>query len=657
MELKNLTLHNFRSFYGTHSLDLEPIDDNKLIVLFGENMSGKTGIFLAIVWCLYGSAHGRTGETIPVYSRGSKENNYLINAQAVEEGDFAVHVQLQWKHGNDNWVLDRKEECEGNPLLGDHFTSWSNLMCNERILPRQEIEQVVNQQLHHEVAQFYFFDGELLSQYEKWLEDSTERETRVRRAIETTVGTAALRLHEEMDSVAREAEEAQARLVKRERREEKLVADLQSQEKRRRDIQQEIADYDEFIADNSAEANRIEKIHGDLAKYTQQQGRLQEIEEAIDDAKGREQKAVTGLQELVHNCYWLPLESQTDALYDKLSLAIETSITASHDLAHEGILRQCLEEMECKTCGRTLEADAMEFIEGQLAVAASRSSSTINVANLQEIVHRLNTLDKYRVSGEASLLEKLENDRFDARGDIFTAEDKAESIRYEHRDRPRGDHEAEMERLVNITAEITKAEDNRSKAVEELQLVGDRISKLNGQIKRIEIDPSVLKKAIAARVAADSTERALDKFRVVARTTVEANASHVFRKLVAGPEYHGISIEGDYSVVPVDKDAAVLPIPSAGGQQIVTLALIGGLNATAVHDAPLIMDTPAGRIDRTNRNRILQWIEELNQQIILMVHSGEFTATEISGLGIQIGRAFEIIKTSARTSEIRRMAI
>lgn len=249
MIFKTIELCNFRSYYGTQQLELDPIDDNNLVVIYGENMSGKTGIFLAINWCLYGKAYGRRGEDIPIYLPGETANNYLLNARALDDGDYRIGVKIEWEHSGDIWVLDRSFICKGDPLLGDTFDPKISLKIGDAVKQRQEINQRVNELLHHQAAQFYFFDGELLSQYEQWLENPEERELRVKNAIESTVGTAALRLHSEIQKVAEEASEEQAKLVRRERRADRLVEQLGEQESLRRSLMDELQEYESTIAD------------------------------------------------------------------------------------------------------------------------------------------------------------------------------------------------------------------------------------------------------------------------------------------------------------------------------------------------------------------------------------------------------------------------
>ena len=54
MKLLSLELNNFRQFVGTNSIDFGG-DNNKVTVIYGLNGYGKTGIFRAIIFCLYGN--------------------------------------------------------------------------------------------------------------------------------------------------------------------------------------------------------------------------------------------------------------------------------------------------------------------------------------------------------------------------------------------------------------------------------------------------------------------------------------------------------------------------------------------------------------------------------------------------------------------------
>ena len=115
-----------------------------------------------------------------------------------------MQVSLEWEHHGDIWRLDRSVRSDPD-LNGATGPEEVFLKIGDTQIARQEIPQRINQILHRDASQFYFFDGELLSQYERWLEDPHEKDRRVRAAVELTVGTAALRLHTEMETVAKDA--------------------------------------------------------------------------------------------------------------------------------------------------------------------------------------------------------------------------------------------------------------------------------------------------------------------------------------------------------------------------------------------------------------------------------------------------------------------
>ena len=341
-------------------------------------------------------------------------------------------------------------------------------------------------------------------------------------------------------------------------------------------------------------------------------------------------------------------------MYKVIESTLDQAINFSNENLRSVLSSRSLRDHECKLCGRTLDASSRDRLERSGSFSKADGGPK-NLDDVKELVFRLSQLDEFRSIDKRDNLRLLEEERFSARADIYSNSQKAEEIRADHSNRPRGDLAEKMSRFEKIKADIIRTETSRVNATEELDKCNQEINRLHKQINRIEIDPRIQRKARAANLAVEATKRALEEFRESARGRVENEASKIFKMLVKEPGYHGIRIDDDYRVTPIDVSGDVLPIPSAGGQQLVTLSLVGGLNAAAIHQAPIVMDTPAGRVDKRNRERILHWISEIDEQAILMVHSGEFTRDEIETSGIPVAHAYEIEKTGAKTSEIRRI--
>lgn len=54
MIIKNITLFNYRLYYGNNSIDFNVKDNRNLFIITGENGFGKTTFLHSLIWCLYG---------------------------------------------------------------------------------------------------------------------------------------------------------------------------------------------------------------------------------------------------------------------------------------------------------------------------------------------------------------------------------------------------------------------------------------------------------------------------------------------------------------------------------------------------------------------------------------------------------------------------
>ena len=57
MKLERITLENFRQYFGKQRLEFSRDPQKNVTVIHGVNGAGKTSMFLAINWCLYGKSY------------------------------------------------------------------------------------------------------------------------------------------------------------------------------------------------------------------------------------------------------------------------------------------------------------------------------------------------------------------------------------------------------------------------------------------------------------------------------------------------------------------------------------------------------------------------------------------------------------------------
>lgn len=638
MRIQSLKLTNFRPFYGEHKIDLSPAEGNSLILIHGENQSGKTALFLALYWCLYGSAKSRLGVNIPIFQRGEEENEYLINRKAVEDGSRSMQIDMLFEHEDKEWQITRTATCDGDPFDGGEFVTNTLLQIDHEPIVAAKIQRILNDVLHHDAAQFYFFDGELLSKYEQWLADPREAQKRVREAIERTVGISALRLGKHIDKVVNDFQKEVNAAQRKEKRNQNLLDDRDRKARRQLEHEGEIRGYDAEIKELYSEAKRIQQIHGDLTKWNTAMASIGALETQITEEQEKMDAALLEIQRLVRDRYWLPLADLAREIDAQILTQVEHAFSSPIQLASSSFDRG-----ECALCGKELDRSSRAHID---RILKGKESGTLHtVEDVRKAVERMEQTRQFIDPSAISHLETLESNVTASRIEIDRCETKARMLRMEHP--VKGDLKKEMDRLEEINKDLGRNEKRRDEAKKDLKGIREEISGIDNKIaKSGTTDPALSRRSRAAALAKAAFNDALETFAIRSRENVQENATTAFKALVKDEGYDGIEIDDDYLVRPIDSAGKVQTAPSSGGQQLLTLALIAGLNSTAVHDAPIVMDTPFGRLDVGNRERILRWVNTLvrskDQQVILMVHSGELTHEDLMEWKISPGRSYAI---------------
>jgi DNA sulfur modification protein DndD len=166
VNLHKLTLKNFRQFKGIQELQFAAASgthQENVTVVFGENGRGKTGIFRAILFCLYGD------QTLSQDEEVDQNEILLVNSSAIEESagkPVDAFVQLEFSHGSDVFSLRRDRtgmlsgseqiENQGNVILSLRRRDGNT----ENIYDPEQINQNINEILDRKIREYFLFDGE-----------------------------------------------------------------------------------------------------------------------------------------------------------------------------------------------------------------------------------------------------------------------------------------------------------------------------------------------------------------------------------------------------------------------------------------------------------------------------------------------------------------
>ena len=173
MQLKEISLNNFRIYKGRNTINLLPDNDKNIIIISGKNGFGKTTFLMSLVWCLYGKQMAMVDE--------------LYKTEIAQKGSYAKYIA-----GSMNRLADLKGESKfsvsltftGVKMLTGNYSevqitrSYDTRTSNENVvvLIDGQLNEIIRDLttdkqdgaeifirdfiLPIEIAKFFFFDAE-----------------------------------------------------------------------------------------------------------------------------------------------------------------------------------------------------------------------------------------------------------------------------------------------------------------------------------------------------------------------------------------------------------------------------------------------------------------------------------------------------------------
>ena len=121
-----------------------------------------------------------------------------------------------------------------------------------------------------------------------------------------------------------------------------------------------------------------------------------------------------------------------------------------------------------------------------------------------------------------------------------------------------------------------------------------------------------------------------------------AAMTDVYKKLAHEQQVYRIHIDESGKTTILSKEGEEIPFDkSAGENQVFATALLAGLAEISGIDAPLVVDTPLGRLDSTHRANILKyWVSDKKRQVILLSQDKEIDRDTYSSLEPNVGMTY-----------------
>ena len=658
MKLTRLTMRNFMPYKGQTIIEFPTDDFRNVMLIFGDNMRGKTSILNALRWGFYDRAIGRHSSVIPLHE--------LPNKDAALEGDWTVEVRIQFEANGDQYDLRRRAEKKiivATPQRPEDFQTSIYLQRNGVPVPGDLVEADINQIAPQQVSRFFLFDGELLSEYEMLLVEGSDQGRQIKEAIEQVLGVPAL-IHgrDELATLLKLARKTQQQDLQRMAGLEQHAARLAELNSRLDSFERDLRDIQRKLEGTRAERvgldDRIEAAQSIFLASSKLTVLLDRQKQVLDyrDKKTSERLDLLGhawrdLIEIKASVRRQQLEERRNLLTREVKDqgGLEMRITQ---------LGRLLDTRECPTCKQTLSEERRGAIGSDLGHLQGEFKKFQDVTvSLQSVSAQIDALNRIRginardriaqvdadLLGHEVELTKLENDIARLRDEI-AGHDTAEVARI------RSLRDSLLQEEANLQKDINARRSDIEKVKGDLAVAQRTIEGLTQtRSQRSSIRATVITQLEGAFGA--SIERLRDRL----RKTVEGRSTEAFLKMTTQKSYSALEINDNYGLSIIDERGGKVTVRSAGAEQVVALSLIDGLNRTGRSAGPIIMDTPFGRLDLKHRDNILKYLPSVTSQFVLLVHSGEIRPeTDLDALSARIGAVYNIREIGPRHSVVER---
>ena len=631
MWLEQVTLKDFRCFYGESIIELSQDPNKNVTIVHAESGLGKTTVLNALLWCFY-------GETTLRFERRDE----LLNYDARAAGRKHAFVEVLFEH-NGHRYRSRRYTKGGNGEReflvmriddGSHHT-----------LPNPDA--FINTVIPKGMAGHFLFDGEYAEVFlgednrgnirravqdilgcsliKTAIQDLGETATYYRRQMPTTKASSMEAVSSRIDALTTQIQQAVAAL-------DALCGDIER-------IEQQIADIDDKLR-NSAAAKQL-------------QARRDKATSELARARKREAEAQAEvLKWLGDNGRFLVSTRITDLAMDYLDQnEVKGRIPAPYN---EELVSDLLEMQKC-ICDRDLEPGTAAYaaVQGLLKKAANATLRS----RIMKVRAQLSQFRSERVKAPGRLdaanarLVEARQDISQHEADLQEISEQLSGINFDEiaerevkRNELRKLANLKREQVGNLKTGIQNAESEKASAARELLKLAQDNSGSRVFMKRYTLCET-LKGRLESELQEE--EKAARKvLRHSIRAVLEKTSRKAFR----------LQMTDDYGISLVNEAGTQLP-KTSGENQLLGLAFTAALVQFAklrqnAQDhrllrgtvAPLVLDSPFGQLDESYRRTTAEYIPQMAGQVLLMVTSSQASRSVMDAIKDRIGEQYVLIR-------------
>jgi len=612
IQIFDIELQDYRQYKGNQVISLETTPENHINIIEGQNGSGKSNILNAITLCFYGEeTHNNSDEEeglgsdplvnkkrLQSLSPGESAEGYIEIKLGKDEPEYAFRRGFTTVYNGDS--EGERDDAEYNSTIG-------NLRLRQRFgksdwEPNPNPANILREILPTHVHEYFLFDGEQLDEFfEPGYTDHVRAAVLDVSHIDL-VNSAVEHLGKVQREFESESSELGGDIERLQDEKEKASQELERLEQRKRDLEGELETANEKLDDiyeqlaGSAD-DEVREMQNRRAYLTE---RLDELEEELVEAKEDVGTTLARAGGVAYNAESLQYAISELEEYGESE---DTVPGLTKELLNEILSRgQCICGTDLDECDSAEEhigdlldeqtEETQEVIEGRYRMrrALQRGESMVDdlLSDLQEVEDTRSTID----DGETELAEiaaQLED------------EDTIDNERAQELEQRR---QKVQERISEIDREIGEVE---GKIEQQKDVVEEKRSEWKQAMEEQEEHQMLVRKSDFIDDAADKLTEIKNDILEQVRSETEDRLERYYNDLIWKNEDYEVVLTDEYEVRLYDSDGRkYLGSLSAGERQVLALSFMAALSKISGFDAPVVIDTPLGRISSDPKQRIAQ---------------------------------------------------
>ena len=667
MHLQWIRIKDFGPYRRAHSIDIRDAKNNTAFAFFGEqNGRGKSTLYNAMRWCLFGEVIGRErtdgGVAIRESRRpivGDDDDKYLMNTEhLMDDTDQEMAVMMMFQVDGKELQISRSAKSFTTlPRSDDDLTKKLEVNFDKKSYQDLNGQEIIESIFPRELERFFFIDGEALDEYSKLMDKS--KVGGLRDEVRSVLGIPAVkRGANDIESILTEVNSKIKDIRGEEKQADKHQSKLSEKRSELTDLNKQKKIVSNEISNLETKINEIEenlRDNDELKNLIDEKRHLITRSELTHQTFERTSKEI---KEQSKNAWKVMLWGKVKSLVkdtQKELDQIQNAIVKQKLLSEE--LEKRKKEYEefvgiCNSCGQ--ELPDVETYKRQLKSGIESLNKKLKDLKLEgslprdELMARITRMNGFRA--DASLKEGLLslNKRWISESQEFQKYVEKISIleeRIENSDVDEEDIKSLNAKQIEIKSKISNLHGKHTKLVERISMANSEIGYLERNSKSRTISNSELKvKDILSKLSI-TLERTIESYLEKARKKVQQASSEVFDEVTNAPDvFNGIELDEHFRAkIKLVRGRNVIT-DSSGMKAMKTLSVLDGLRQVSGLKAPTFFDTPGRSLDKTHRELMLKYFwRDHGRQFFIFAHDGEFPIHDtIRDYGHLISKAWSL---------------